>query len=261
MKLNMFADFTAAIPLEDRLALIKENGFDGVMLGFSEEYKHNQFELADKTGLAVENVHSPFDRMNALWDKRSDSTAIYNRTADCIRICAENNVSRIVVHPTDGLVPPQVSLFGMKNFDGLISTAANYGVKLLFENIQLPSFLDILFDKFGVSESVGFCYDIGHENCFTKGEDRLVKHSGLLEALHIHDNEGSSDSHMLPFDGNIDYRLFAEKLKTIGYEGALSLEVFRDRSRQYTQISADEFVKKAKQAADRLEYMFTEGEC
>ena len=259
MKLDMFADFTSAIPLDERLALIKEHGFDGVMLGFSEEYRHTQFELADKAGLEVENVHSPFDRMNSLWEKRSDSTAIYNRTADCIRICAENNISKIVVHPTDGLVPPQVTVFGMKNFDGLISTAANYGVKLLFENIQLPKFLDVLFDKFGVSESVGFCYDVGHENCFTKGDDRLMKHSGLLEALHIHDNDGTSDSHMLPFDGNIDYRPFAEKLKKLGYEGAISLEVFKERSEMYSALSNADFVKKAKRAADRLATMVTEG--
>ena len=258
MKLNMFADFTSAIPLDERLEIIKEHGFDGVMLGFSEEYKHIQFELADKFGLAVENVHSPFDRMNSLWEKRSDSTAIYNRTADCIRICAENNVSKIVVHPTDGLVPPQVTVFGMKNFDGLISTAANYGIKLLFENIQLPDFLDVLFGKFGVSESVGFCYDVGHENCFTKGDDRLMKHGSLLEALHIHDNDGNSDSHMLPFDGNINYEPFAKKLKTLGYEGALSLEVFKDRSEKYAQISPAEFVEKAKQAAQKLDLLIAE---
>ena len=258
MKLNMFADFTSAIPLKERLEIIKEHGFDGVMLGFSEEYKHIQFELADKFGLAVENVHSPFDRMNSLWEKRSDSTAIYNRTADCIRICAENNVSKIVVHPTDGLVPPQVTVFGMKNFDGLISTAANYGIKLLFENIQLPDFLDVLFGKFGVSESVGFCYDVGHENCFTKGDDRLMKHGSLLEALHIHDNDGNSDSHMLPFDGNIDYEPFAKKLKALGYEGSLSLEVFKDRSEKYAQISPAEFVEKAKQAAQKLDLLIAE---
>lgn len=32
----MFADFTFKIPFEERIRLIKENGIDGVMLGFSD---------------------------------------------------------------------------------------------------------------------------------------------------------------------------------------------------------------------------------
>ena len=248
----MFADFTAEISLEERLAMISKNGFDGVMLGFSDEYKHFQYELADRAGLKVENVHSPFDRMNALWQKCSYSTEIYNRTADCIRICASNNVTNIIVHPTDGLVPPPVSVFGMRNFDGLISTAANYGVKLLFENIQLPSFLDVLFDRFGQSENVGFCYDVGHENCFTKNDDNLTKHGALLSALHIHDNDGLTDGHLIPFDGNVDYDRFLAKLKALDYSGALSLELYMNKSTLYTDTSPTEFVMRAKQAADRL---------
>lgn len=260
MLLNMYADFTSAIPLEERLALIAQNGFDGVMLGFSEDYCHTQYELAHNAGLTVENVHSPFDRMNALWNKCSDSAFIYTRTADCIRVCASNNVDKVIIHPTDGLIPPKVSVFGMRNFDGLISTAANYGVKLLFENIQLPSFLDVLFDKFGVSENVGFCYDVGHENCFTKGVDCLAKYPSLLEVLHIHDNDGISDGHMIPFDGSIDYEPFLEKLKRIGYDGAFSLELYMNKSPLYKDTAPDEFVRRAKQAADRLSEMYVRGD-
>ena len=256
MEINMFADFTADIPLDKRLALIKENGFDGIMLGFSDEYKHTQYELADSFGLKAENVHSPFDRMNALWEKRDDSSFIYERTAECIRICAANNVGRVIVHPTDGLIPPPVTDFGMNNFDKLISLADNYSVKLLFENIQLPKFLDILFDEFGKCENVGLCYDVGHENCFAKDDDRLASHGSLLDALHIHDNDGLSDGHMIPFDGNVDYDRFLSKLKDTGYDRALSFELYMNKSPLYKGVSPESFVSKAKMSADRLLDMY-----
>lgn len=63
----MFADFTFKIPFEERIRLIKENGFDGVMLGFSDGLKYTQYDIVRNFGLKIENVHSQFDRMNALW--------------------------------------------------------------------------------------------------------------------------------------------------------------------------------------------------
>ena len=43
----MFADFTFKIPFEERIRLIKENGFDGVMLGFSDGLKYTQYDIVE----------------------------------------------------------------------------------------------------------------------------------------------------------------------------------------------------------------------
>lgn len=89
MKLNIYADFTYKISFEERLLLIKNSGFDGIMLGFSEGLKYTQYETADKFGLEIENVHSPFDRMNALWNICDVSEYILDRTLECIDICGK----------------------------------------------------------------------------------------------------------------------------------------------------------------------------
>lgn len=47
----MFADFTFKIPFEERIRLIKENGFDGVMLGFSDGLKYTQYDIVRNFGL------------------------------------------------------------------------------------------------------------------------------------------------------------------------------------------------------------------
>lgn len=252
MKLNMFADFTDRIPLEQRLALIKDSGFDGVMLGFAEDVKYTQYETADKLGLEIENVHSPFDRMNALWVEREDTEPIFRRTLECIDICADNGIKKIVVHPTDGLVPPPMTELGLKNFERLLDRAAARGVTLLFENIQLPAFVDLLFRDFGDCPNMGFCYDVGHESCFTPGEYRLPVYGSRLGALHIHDNDGKNDQHLIPFDGVIDMGLFLKELKETGYTGPMSLELYMTKSDRYTDITPEEFTLKAAQAGRRL---------
>lgn len=253
---NIYADFTESIPFEKRLELIRSAGFDGVMLGFSEENKYTQYELCRNAGLAVENVHSPFDRMNALWEKREDSCEILERTLECVEICAENGVNKVIVHPTDGLVPPEVTDFGTDNFSRIVERAESRGVTVLFENIQLPSFLDVLFERFGQMRNVGFCYDVGHENCFTRGENRLEKHGSLLGALHIHDNEGLNDGHMIPFDGNIDYELFLKRLAGLKKDIPLSLEMYMNKSSLYEGVSPEDFVNRAFRAAMKLQAMY-----
>ena len=164
MKRCMFADFTFKIPFEERIRLIKENGFDGVMLGFSDGLKYTQYDIVRNFGLEIENVHSQFDRMNALWTICPESEYILQRTLECVRVCGENGIKTMICHPTDGLVPPEVSRFGIENFAKIIQCGEENGVDIAFENIQLPQFLDVLFDQFGSLDNVKFCYDTGHEN-------------------------------------------------------------------------------------------------
>lgn len=47
----------------------------------------------------------------------------------------------------------------------------------------------------------------------------------LLYATHISDNNGSGDQHLSPMRGNIDWRSVIHVLKTINYNGLLSLEI------------------------------------
>ncbi len=256
MKLNIYADFTDKIDLAQRLTLIKANGFDGVMLGFSDENKLTQYKTVQNLGLDIDNVHSPFDRMNSLWVKGEHSGYILNRTLECIDICAENGVKKVVVHPTDGLIAPPVTEFGLENFGTIINRAAQKGVDLLFENIQLPQFLDVIFDSFGSCENVRFCYDVGHENCFTYGQNNLIKHGARLSGLHIHDNNGKIDGHEIPFDGNIDYDVFLKRLKSLDYKGAMSLELYMSKSPLYSDSSCEEFVARAAKAGRKLIEMY-----
>ncbi|WP_294587500.1 sugar phosphate isomerase/epimerase [uncultured Ruminococcus sp.] len=138
MKRCMFADFTFEIPFEERIRLIKENDFDGVMLGFSDGLKYTQYEIVRNIGLEIENVHSPFDRMNALWEICPVSEYILDRTLECVKVCGENGVKTMICHPTDGLVPPEVTRFGIENFGKIIQCGKVNGVNIAFENIQLP---------------------------------------------------------------------------------------------------------------------------
>ncbi|MFV0464516.1 MAG: sugar phosphate isomerase/epimerase family protein [Lachnospiraceae bacterium] len=82
-------------------------------------------------------------------------------------------------------------------------------------------------------EVLGFCFDTGHANLV--GIDFLsflLQLGHRLKVLHIHDNDGISDLHQIPFtftrtrenQPSTDWNGFLSGLKRIGYQKTLSFE-------------------------------------
>ena len=80
----------------------------------------------------------------------------------------------------------------------------------------------------------------------------LSKYGDRLKTLHIHDNDGTADQHAIPFDGNIDMDRFISKLKELDYYGVLALEVMRDKSDLYNDLTDEQFLAKAFEAGKKL---------
>lgn len=253
MKLCINADFTDSVSFENRIELIKSAGFDSVMMSFKDAASfRTNVGAVRKSGLKIENVHCPFgnDMMNRLWsdDKAFETLIMIQAAVDC---CAMFHVKTLVVHPTDGMTPPPVSEEGVKYFQGIADYAARLGINIAFENIQRPEYLEVLFKKLN-GKNIKFCYDSGHENCFSKGTDCLSEYGNRLCALHIHDNDGTDDSHLVPFDGNINYEPFLKKLCTLEYSGIISLEVMQHKSDNYSDYTPEDYISHAYDAAKHL---------
>ena len=74
------------------------------------------------------------------------------------------------------------------------------------------------------SDRFGWCFDVGHAWCSGYAPDILKKCSVVPLSLHIQDNDGSGDQHLIPGDGTIDWKLFTDTLKEIGYLGDCVME-------------------------------------
>jgi sugar phosphate isomerase/epimerase len=75
--------------------------------------------------------------------------------------------------------------------------------------------------------------------------DHLGLYGARLAALHLHDNNGRKDSHLLPGLGTIDWQRVSARLKKTGYQGAISLEAMQapgDKS------GAEEFLRRARES-------------
>lgn len=77
------------------------------------------------------------------------------------------------------------------------------------------------------SERLGICLDTGHLNLTSRDQRAFILRSGKkLRALHIADNDGTSDQHLMPFaGGNIDFESVVSALWDVGYQGVFNLEI------------------------------------
>jgi len=76
------------------------------------------------------------------------------------------------------------------------------------------------------SDKFGILLDSGHAN--VNGEDFneiIPKCKGIPLHIHLDDNIGDFDSHMIPGKGNVDFKSLFSSLKAINYDGYISVEL------------------------------------
>ena len=95
---------------------------------------------------------------------------------------------------------------------------------------------------------VGICLDYGHANLMGDLSDAIETVSGHLWTTHVHDNDGRSDDHRVPFAGRIDWDAAIMETQKIGYDGVLMFEVADTGD-------AIEVLKRTAKARERLEHM------
>jgi sugar phosphate isomerase/epimerase len=209
-------------------------------------------------GIEYENLHAPFKNINNIWYDDDSGDIILDELLECVNSCTMVGAGMAVIHLSSGENPPPVTDIGRKRFTKLIDYAKQKNIKLAFENQRKLSNLAWVLENFTPDDNVGFCWDCGHENCFTKGREYMPLFGKRLFCTHIHDNFGvyNQDSHLLPFDGNMDFNKFADHIKASGFEGNLMLEVMTKASDLYNELSIDEYLIKAAESAKKLRNYF-----
>ena len=83
-----------------------------------------------------------------------------------------------------------------------------------------------LIERLG-SDRFGICLDTGHLNLTDKDQKAFIRKAGKrLKALHIANNDGLKDHHIMPFGrGNVNFFHVVEALREVDYHGLFNLEI------------------------------------
>ena len=120
----------------------------------------------------------------------------------------------------------------LKNLWEVAGYAAPVGVRLALENTGPrrytgdPQRLVGLLEDLG-APNVGAVIDTGHRNLGGDPAAALRTVGRHLITLHLHDNHGERDEHLLPGRGNIAWDEVNRALAEIGYDGVFMYEISR----------------------------------
>ena len=218
----------------ERLRAIKEAGFDTVFTFWDRQMSEADApidvhtELADRYGLRLEHAHLPYYGCNVLWHTGPDTDDMMAVYKDGIETAGRTGLKTLVIHPCE-IFPPEGGSFDTMtdNMRKLLDTAERSGVRLAFENLGENGTVSKLLHIFSDRPAAGLCFDSGHNNIAGKGEFGLLSEFvGRVFALHIHDNNGTKDQHLLPFSEGctLDWGKCVRALDESGFEGSLMLE-------------------------------------
>ena len=236
---------------EGAIAKIAKNGYDCIdYQGFVDvetdffKLPIDEFEkelLAQKAlitshGLVVSQAHAPW--RHPIQDATPEGRAFWlEAMKKSIFGTHVLGAHRFIVHPLMPYFdkadhPEEVLSLNEAFFAELADYAKQYDVNVCVENLPFPLYplttveqVCEIVDKLA-RENLKVCLDTGHAAIFFGSNvgDAVRYIGNRLEAVHIHDNMGKEDEHLIPGDGIIDWDGFAAALKEIGFSGVISLE-------------------------------------
>ena len=240
------------VSFEERYKLIKNAGFDCVMLWWSDKFGRGNgyqedVQLARNAGLFVENIHTPVHEQNYLSLDNLDGDSVFSTYLQCVADCCKYNIATMVIHLPNDQHP--INNLGIKRLENIIHEAEEKNIQVAFENLGNISNLALVLNTFK-AKNVGYCYDSCHHINYAPDDDLMELYGNRLMALHLQDNGGKHNQHQLPFDGSIDWVTVMRKIALTGYQGATTLEPM---NWDYEHLSIQQFLELAYQKAKKVD--------
>ena len=169
---------------------------------------------------------------------------VKNRLEFAARFGADAIVMHVYPLPKDEVTADLLWGQLRKTLDALDPYCRHLGVKIAVENLvdwfglsydnvpmaEVRDNRDILERIFAAypPDTVGMCWDAGHGNLGYDRNEVLDKFKERLCVTHLHDNDGTSDSHLTPFSGSVDWETTARLIAESPYDKPLTFEVMQD---------------------------------
>lgn len=207
---------------------------------------------AELYGLRFSQVHAP-----RLLDIQlpMDLPDVVKQMKQSMRVCQILGSPYLVVHPLrqdENMTEEEVRALNLEYLEQLGQISLEYGITVCVENLQtryrgrpvdgicsnaadMVLCIEEVHKRIGVA-CLGACLDVGHAHLLHKDLGREVRTLGqYLKVLHIHDNNGETDDHQIPYSfsspdwggSTTDWSSFLLALREIGYKGVLSFEPYK----------------------------------
>ncbi len=225
-KLGLGVLHLAGMTVADEIRAMKKIGFEAFFTEWNPDSPVEEWaEVGRECGMIYQSIHAPFGRAADIWgeDEQKGDAAV-NELCDCLDACKRAGVPLMIAHAFIGFQDHSPTPIGLARFERVVARAKECNVKIALENTEGIEYLDALLAHFQGNDTVGFCWDTGHEMCYNYSQDLLARWGDRLLSTHINDNLGIrdfggeitwiDDLHLLPFDGIGDW---SEKMNRLSH--------------------------------------------
>ncbi len=238
---------------DEIIRLMVNAGFTGMAVDWEEGAERvfgitgpEQADLAEKHGLPIDQAHLTILGIGDLWYDDQRGCAAEEKQIKEIREIGEREIPVAVTHMSYGMQAGPICTTGIERMKRIVDAACKANVYLALENSRDIPHLKYTLDRID-SEYLGYCFDSGHENEFTRHLDYLSDYGSRLLATHLNDNDAVWDMHVLPFDGNADWQRIARRLKNTGKQfDVITLEPGDFNFTSYSNLSEEEIRRRTK---------------
>ncbi len=205
--------------------------------GWRDEVQKTKAE-ADRLGIRFVQAHAPSFILQGERAEYGISVAIR-----AIEACKILGISKMVMH--SGFFPEIKYPHGAEEyfkanapyFQALIPAMEANDVHILFENTTIKHCREGCYFPIYAKDLnamvaymnhplFGAAWDVGHANIDNIDHQKEILELGSnLGAIHVHDNRGCLDEHLMPMMGNCDYDALMRGLIQSGFSGYFTLEV------------------------------------
>ncbi len=176
------------------------------------------------------SVHAPLSDVNIGAINPRMREAALKEVLDALDIAHRMGIDLMTVHP--GFMSPlaildrdtavQATKESLKAID---ARGRDLGIRVALENMpEMPVSMAKVPEElleFMDGTDLGVCFDIGHANTVGNIPDFLAIRDRFIN-MHVHDNVGDRDRHMVIGEGNIDFRKWLEAFRP--YHGRYVIE-------------------------------------
>lgn len=215
--------------------------------GYDQRQLASLKEIIDSHELEV-SVHSSFWDLNPASHHRELLELTLKQARLSIDACRALGGEIVAVHFGKCPIPEAKEFLegAKRRYRGFIKQCLCYaqerGVTLALENAGgqpniYPSTAEELGQFVVGLEGAKITFDIGHAHLAErkmgrKATGRTIADvirdlKGYLVHIHVHDNHGEHDEHLLPGEGEIDFKPAADALREIGYRGIVIVELWK----------------------------------
>lgn len=236
---------------------IKKAGFKDVLVSWAhKDFPISELEIiryAKKIGLNPFFAHLSYSGVYDIWLDNEDGQKLVDQHKEDIRILSKEGVKVVCIHLSSKTVAPEPSPIGIKRLKELNEVAKENNVILTVENCKIKGYQEYVLENIK-DENLGVCIDSGHMHCHFKDDYNIDLFKNRIYTLHLHDNDGASDQHHIPFDGTINWDKFLKDIKRNGFNGSLTLELMYFK--EYQHLNIEQFYAKAYEVVQKLSEMY-----